>query len=74
MPSQAPASRPLTPRELDVIRAIAEGLTTTEAAARLGLAPDTLQGTLRVVFIKLDLKNRAQLVRWAFLNGLAKPA
>ena len=65
-------SRPLTPREVDVIRAIAEGLTTAEAAAHLGLAPDTVQGVLRGIFIKLKLKNRTQLVRWAFLNGLAQ--
>jgi DNA-binding NarL/FixJ family response regulator len=74
MPPKAATPRPLSPREVDVIRAIAEGLSTAEAAAHLDLSPDTLQGTLRVVFIKLGLRNRAQLVRWAFLNGLAKPA
>jgi DNA-binding NarL/FixJ family response regulator len=72
MPPQAATSHPLTPREVDVIRAIAAGQSTAEAATRLDIASQTLQSMLRVIFIKLGLRNRAQLVRWAFLNGLAE--
>jgi DNA-binding NarL/FixJ family response regulator len=72
-PQAATSHHPLTPREAEVIRAIAAGHTTAEAATRLDIASQTVQSMLRVIFIKLGLRNRAQLVRWAFLNGLAEP-
>jgi DNA-binding NarL/FixJ family response regulator len=48
-----PGGTPLTEREVDVVRCIAEGLTVPAAARRLGLAPGTVRKHLENVHRKL---------------------
>ena len=55
----------LTPRELEIIRYIAEGLTNTEIAARLFLSPVTVDTHRKNILAKLQLKNTATLVKYA---------
>jgi DNA-binding CsgD family transcriptional regulator len=51
----------LTPQELQVARMLAGGRTTREAAAALFLSPKTIEYHLRHVYLKLDVRTRAEL-------------
>ena len=51
----------LTPRDLAVAMAVADGATTTEAAARLFVSRRTVEHHLGSVFRKLGVRNRAEL-------------
>jgi DNA-binding NarL/FixJ family response regulator len=51
----------LTPQELQVALALAEGRTTREAAAKLYVSPKTIEYHLRNVYDKLEIRSREQL-------------
>jgi DNA-binding CsgD family transcriptional regulator len=53
---------PLTERELEVLRLMAEGLDSPEAAERLHLAVSTVRWHLRQVYSKLDVHSRTQAI------------
>ncbi len=55
----------LTPREREVLRHIARGLTYKEAAARLHISIKTVETHVSAVLRKLQLSNRSELTRWA---------
>jgi len=65
----APAGRrtadelPLSPRELDVLRLVAEGGTDAQIARRLGLQTATVSKHLTRIYARLDVPNRAAAVR-----------
>ena len=61
----------LTERESDVLRLVVEGLTGRQIAARLVLSPRTVENHVQHLLRKLDLPNRAALVRFAIEQGLA---
>ena len=63
----------LTARELEVLELIATGLTNDEIAERLVLSAGTIKTHVNHIFFKLDLRNRAEAVIFAFDHGLAKP-
>lgn len=52
----------LTPRELDVVRAVGSGLTNAEAARQLYVSTRTVESHLYNVFRKLDIDGRDALV------------
>jgi DNA-binding CsgD family transcriptional regulator len=58
---------PLTPAELRVAAAAAQGATTREVAAQLSLSPRTVEHHLGSIYAKLDLRSRAELA-W-FIGG-----
>jgi DNA-binding NarL/FixJ family response regulator len=60
----------LTDRELEVLRLTATGLTARQVAERLVLSPRTVQNHIQNTLGKLQLHNRAQLVRYAIEQGL----
>jgi DNA-binding CsgD family transcriptional regulator len=55
----------LTPTEMEVASAIAEGLTNQQAAAKLFMSVPTVKTHLRHIFDKLNVENRAQLAALA---------
>ena len=52
----------LSPREREVAELVAEGLTNSEIAQRLVLAPDSVKKNVTRILTKLDLRDRVQLV------------
>jgi ATP/maltotriose-dependent transcriptional regulator MalT len=58
----APGQQPLTPRELEVIRLVAEGLTDGEIAARLVLSKHTVHRHLQNAYARLGCGSRASAV------------
>jgi DNA-binding NarL/FixJ family response regulator len=63
----------LTDRELEVLRLVATGMTSKEIAARLVLSHRTVQNHVQNTLGKLQMHNRAQLVRYAMEHGLDRP-
>lgn len=57
-----PAAEPLTAREREVLRLIAEGLSNQELAARLHLSPQTVKVHTRNIYSKLGVASRTQAV------------
>ena len=55
----------MTDSELAVARLVAEGLTNREVAERLFVSSHTVNGHLRVVFMKLGVNSRVDLARIA---------
>ncbi|GAB3233606.1 response regulator transcription factor [Glycomyces halotolerans] len=60
----------LSERETEVLRLVAKGLTYKEIAARLFLSHRTVQNHVQRTLSKLQLHNRAQLVRYAIEHGI----
>ncbi|WP_017603646.1 response regulator [Nocardiopsis alkaliphila] len=61
---------PLTPRELEVLRLIAEGLSNREIASALTLSPETIKTFVSRILTKLNLRDRVQAVVYAYRQGL----
>jgi DNA-binding NarL/FixJ family response regulator len=68
--SAAAGGPSLTGRETEVLRLVAKGLTYPQIAARLGLSPRTVQNHVQNTLAKLQLSNKAQLVRYAVEEGV----
>jgi len=62
----------LTGRELEVVRLIAAGLSNNEIAERLFVSTATVKTHINHVFAKTNLRDRAQLVAYAFRAGVVE--
>ena len=64
---------PLTPRELDVVKLIAEGHTSDEIGELLVISSKTVDRHRANVLEKLGMRNRVELTRYAIRRGLVEP-
>ncbi len=62
----------LTPRELEVARLVAAGLTNRQVAVRLGIAERTAETHVDHILTKLDFASRAQIAAWVAAEAAAK--
>jgi DNA-binding NarL/FixJ family response regulator len=73
-PSANPAAlAELTPRELEVLRLVARGLSNADIARELVVGDATVKTHVARIFSKLDLHDRAQAVVLAYESGLVQP-
>ena len=64
---------PLTPRESEVVKLVAEGMTTREIAEALFISPKTVERHRANVLEKLGVRDRVDLTRYAIRRGLVEP-
>ena len=68
-----PSNDGLTPREREVLQLVAEGKTTKEVAAVLGISVKTAESHRSRIMEKLDIHETASLVRYAIRLGVIQP-
>ena len=74
MPGSGAASHEsLSPREFEVFRLLAAGMSVTEIGARLNLSVKTASTHKANLMQKMALQNQSELVRYAIRHGLAEP-
>lgn len=61
----------LTPREIDIVRLLAQGMSNAEIAESLFVETSTVKSHLTRAMTKIDARDRVQTVVWAYRNGLA---
>jgi DNA-binding NarL/FixJ family response regulator len=64
---------PLTPRELDVVKLIAEAHTNKQIAEALHVSEKTVESHRANVLSKLGMRDRVEIVRYAIRRGLVEP-
>ena len=70
---EATPSDPLTPRELQIVKLIAEGHTSDEIAADLVISRKTVDHHRANILAKLEMRSVADLTRYAIRRGLIEP-
>ena len=70
---EAVPADPLTPRELEEVKLIAEGHTSEEIAETLVISSKTVERHRANVLEKLGMRNRVELTRYAIRRGLVEP-
>jgi DNA-binding CsgD family transcriptional regulator len=72
LPENGPASNPasLTPREIEVLCLVAQGLTNAQIAAKLLISAGTVNAHLTKLYRKLNVSSRAAATRFAVEHGL----
>lgn len=66
--------KPLTPRQVEVMRLVADGLTRDEIADDLGISRSTIDKHLTEAYRRLGAENRALAVGRAVLRGIVDDA
>jgi DNA-binding NarL/FixJ family response regulator len=68
-----PPADPLSPRESEVVKLVAEGYTTKQIAETLVIAEKTVERHRANILEKLGLRDRVELTRYAIRRGLVEP-
>jgi DNA-binding NarL/FixJ family response regulator len=63
----------LTPRELEIVKLVAEGYSTRDIAEALVISEKTVERHRANIFDKLDMRDRVALTRYAIRRGLVEP-
>ena len=63
----------LTPRERDTVEAIATGLSNSEIAEKFFVSETTVKTHVRSILSKLDVRDRVQVVVFAYESGMVQP-
>ena len=66
-------SNPLSPREQEVAKLVAEAHTTDEIAQLLVISPKTVERHRENILAKLGMRDRVEVTRWAIRHGLIEP-
>ena len=69
---QTPVFDDLTPRELEVLSLIAEGLSNRDIAQKLVISEKTVKNHINNIFSKLHVNDRSQAILYAIRKGLVK--
>jgi two-component system, LuxR family, response regulator FixJ len=64
----------LTPRERQIVEALVQGNTTREIAASCGIGRQTVKNYVTVIYEKLGVRGRGQLLRYASSASLGSSA
>jgi DNA-binding NarL/FixJ family response regulator len=64
---------PLTPRELEVVKLVAEAYTSEQIAKTLTISPKTVERHRANILEKLGMRDRVELTRYAIRRGLVEP-
>jgi DNA-binding NarL/FixJ family response regulator len=70
---EEPGHDPLSPREQEVVKLIADGLSGRQIADLLGISPRTVERHRANVLEKLGLQDRVDVTRYAIRRGLIEP-
>ncbi len=70
---ETPGRGPLTPRESEIVKLIAEGRSSQEIAEALVISPKTVERHRANILEKLALRDRVELTRYAIREGLIEP-
>lgn len=60
----------ISPREKEIIKLLADGLTTKKIAVKLFISPHTVETHRQNILLKLGLKNTAALIKYAIQKGI----
>jgi DNA-binding NarL/FixJ family response regulator len=70
-PGEALLSEPLTSRELEVLRGMAERMSDAEIAQTLRISMRSLNDSISSIFLKLNISRRTQAILYAMKHGIA---
>ena len=70
--SEDPPAPKLTPRQLEILCSITRGLTNSDIARELGIAPDSVKEHINAIFLKIGAANRTEAAAIALRKHLLK--
>ena len=70
--SEDPPAPKLTPRQLEILSSITRGLTNSDIARELGIAPDSVKEHINAIFLKIGAANRTEAATIALRKHLLK--
>jgi DNA-binding NarL/FixJ family response regulator len=70
---EQPGRGPLTPRETEVVKLIAEGHSSEEIADLLTISPKTVERHRANILDSLGMRDRVEVTRYAIRAGLIEP-